>query len=133
MANKPKLTSVKRALHSGLVSSLNLFAAVYDFTDSKKTWDAIYGSEPIHPAQVRRVVALAFMNIVASWEEFVQSTGSPCVCIDPWKFADRVLNAFLADPRLITISESFPLASVSAVPSHAISSPSRPAGGERSR
>lgn len=74
MASKPKLTSVKRAFHEGLVSSLNLFAAVFDFTDRKKTWDAIYGWEPIHPAQARRVVALAFMNIVASWEEFVQAT-----------------------------------------------------------
>jgi len=74
MANKPKLTSVKRAFLDGLGSSLNLFAAVFDFTDQKKTWDAIYGWEPIHPAQARRVVALAFMNIVASWEEFVQAT-----------------------------------------------------------
>jgi len=30
--------------------------------------------EPLHPGQARRIVALAFMNIVAAWEEFVQGT-----------------------------------------------------------
>jgi hypothetical protein len=38
--------------------------------------------------------------------------GGHCVCVDPWKFADRVLSAFMADPRLIVVSESFPLAEV---------------------
>jgi hypothetical protein len=47
--------------------------------------------------------------------EFRTLSGQSCLCIDPWKFADRVLNAFTNDPRLITASESFPLADVFAV------------------
>jgi hypothetical protein len=44
--------------------------------------------------------------------EFRTYEGRSCVCVDPWKFAGRVLSAFLKDPRLITESESFPLAGV---------------------
>lgn len=49
--------------------------------------------------------------------------GGRCVCIDPWKFADRVFGAFQADPRLITASESFPLADVFALKRDALSPP----------
>ena len=38
------------------------------------------------------------------------------VCIDPWKFTDRVLKEFLDDPNLIIASESFPLPSILLVP-----------------
>lgn len=38
------------------------------------------------------------------------------ICVDPWKFAARVLSKFKEDPRLITASESFPLANVFLVP-----------------
>lgn len=44
--------------------------------------------------------------------EFRTLNGQKCVCIDPWKFADRVLGAFVLDSRLIIASESFPLAEV---------------------
>ena len=44
--------------------------------------------------------------------EFKEIRGETIVCFDPWKFADRVLNAFRVDPRLITASDSFPLASI---------------------
>jgi hypothetical protein len=47
--------------------------------------------------------------------EFRTFQGRSCLCVDPWKFADRVLNAFLQDPRLITASESFPLANLIAI------------------
>jgi hypothetical protein len=53
--------------------------------------------------------------------EFRNYEGRSCVCVDPWKFADRVLNAFLKDPRLITASESFPLADVFPVRADAFS------------
>ena len=48
--------------------------------------------------------------------EFKTIQGIRCVCFDPWKFTDRVLNKFRADSRLITESESFPWASVFAMP-----------------
>ena len=44
--------------------------------------------------------------------EFKEIRGETVVCLDPWKFADRVLDAFRADHRLITASDSFPLASI---------------------
>jgi hypothetical protein len=53
--------------------------------------------------------------------KFRNYEGRSCVCIDPWKFSDRVLNAFLEDPRLITASESFPLADVFPVRADAFS------------
>lgn len=44
--------------------------------------------------------------------EFKTVDGHSYVCLDPWKFADRVLDRFQKDHRLITASESFPLADV---------------------
>jgi hypothetical protein len=38
--------------------------------------------------------------------------GHQYVCLDPWKFAERLLNKFRADEQLITASDSFPLADV---------------------
>ena len=43
---------------------------------------------------------------------FGKLDGHPCVCLDPWKFAERVIGRFTANPQLITASESFPLADV---------------------
>ena len=48
--------------------------------------------------------------------EFRNIHGVTCVCFDPWKFTDRVLHAFRADHRLVIASESFPLASIFALP-----------------
>ena len=48
--------------------------------------------------------------------EFVTINKTPYVQIDPWKFVDRVLNLFMEDQRLISASESFPLASIFSIP-----------------
>lgn len=55
--------------------------------------------------------------------EFREINEILCICIDPWKFADRVLGAFLAVSGLITASESFPLAGVRFFPVEAVSPP----------
>ncbi len=47
--------------------------------------------------------------------EFKTVDGDNYVRLDPWKFADRVLDMFKKDPRLITVSASFPLADVFAL------------------
>ncbi len=47
---------------------------------------------------------------------FREMSGVQYICIDPWKFTDRVLDFFRADHRLITASESFPLASIFETP-----------------
>lgn len=44
--------------------------------------------------------------------QFHTINGCDCVCLDPWKFARRVLQKYSDDPRLIVASESFPLADV---------------------
>ncbi|HEV8717826.1 MAG TPA: hypothetical protein VGX03_34010 [Candidatus Binatia bacterium] len=52
--------------------------------------------------------------------EFKTLQGQSCVCIDPWKFTARVIKAFQNDHRLITASESFPLADVFSLPADAL-------------
>ncbi len=53
--------------------------------------------------------------------EFKMFNGQGCICIDPWKFTARVLSGFMGNPRLITVSESFPLADVFEVRGNALS------------
>lgn len=52
--------------------------------------------------------------------EFRTVHGQSCVCIDPWKFTDRVIRSFQEDPRIIVASESFPLADVFSVQSRIV-------------
>lgn len=44
--------------------------------------------------------------------QLVAQDGVNYVCLDPWKFADHVLNMFQAHPELINASESFPFATI---------------------
>lgn len=48
--------------------------------------------------------------------EFKTIGGVAYICLNPWKFADRVLRKFRSDPKLITASESFPLATIFQLP-----------------
>lgn len=57
----------------------------------------------------------AVSHTYGEFPEFKTVNGHDYVCIDPWKFARRVLKTFTDDPRLITASESFPLADVFAI------------------
>ena len=61
-------------------------------------------------------------HIFGEVPEFRTFAGEEYICLDPWKFADRVLAQFRADHRLITASESFPWAGVSFVPHELIQS-----------
>lgn len=54
--------------------------------------------------------------------EFNTYRGQRCLCIDPWKFTDRMIRKFTDNPQLITASDSFPLADVFAVQSEIFSS-----------
>jgi hypothetical protein len=42
--------------------------------------------------------------------------GIDYVCIDPWKFAERVLQAFLDKPQLINATESFQFGTIGQLP-----------------
>lgn len=55
-------------------------------------------------------------HVFGALPEFRTYAGHEWICLDPWKFADRVLAQFRADHRLITVSESFPWAGISFVP-----------------
>lgn len=48
--------------------------------------------------------------------EFAEENGTDYVKLDPWKFAERVLQKYENEPHLITVSESFPLASIFRMP-----------------
>jgi hypothetical protein len=47
-----------------------------------------------------------------AYPEFKTIEDRNYVCIDPWKFADRILDEYYNNTDLITASESFPLASI---------------------
>jgi len=54
-----------------------------------------------------------FHHSYSGYPEFKKvSDGASVICINPWKFADRVVQEFLSNPNLITASDSFPLANV---------------------
>jgi hypothetical protein len=44
--------------------------------------------------------------------EIQSHSGTDYLCIDPWKFSDRTLQYYKADPKLITVSESYPFADI---------------------
>ncbi len=71
MANKPALNAIRKSFDKKLQGATDLFSAVYVFAEG--TWDAINGWEALYPGQARRVVALSFLQVVISWEDFIES------------------------------------------------------------
>ena len=51
----------------------------------------------------------------SGYPEFKTANGCTFICMDPWKFVDRVLEEYRSNPRLIIESNSFPLASVTTI------------------
>ena len=72
MARKPALKHIKNELQKRLYSSANLYTAVIKFT-SQDTWEAIQGYGPLHPGQAKRIIALAFLDMISQWEVFVEN------------------------------------------------------------
>lgn len=56
-----------------------------------------------------------FHSNFSALPEFKDYNGTPVICIDPSKFANKVLDEFINTPELLLTSESFPLASVSEI------------------
>jgi|ERR1700730_8551535 len=71
MANKPALNAIRKSFDKKLQRAADLFSAVYVFAEG--TWDAINGWEALYPGQARGVVALSFLQVVISWEDFIES------------------------------------------------------------
>lgn len=85
--------------------------------DQRKTFWAIFRNGFMHHGmpmngKTKWMVSEEF----GEYPEFKNIEGITYVCFDPWKFTDRVLNAFRSDHRLITASESFPLATIFLMP-----------------
>jgi len=70
MGQRPALTTVCRTFMTRVQSSADLYGAVEQF--ARGTWHSITGWETLYPGHARRIVALAFMNLVVSWEDFIE-------------------------------------------------------------
>lgn len=71
MPRKPALTSVRNEFKDALDGAANLYTAVRQYCD--RNYESL-SEAPLHFRQARRVVALAFLWTVASWEEFVDGS-----------------------------------------------------------
>lgn len=71
MARPPALTTVRNQFDETLTSAEDLYLAVKPSADG--SWNAINGKEALYPGQARRVVGLAFLQIVIGWEDFVEA------------------------------------------------------------
>lgn len=71
MARPPALTTIRKQFDATLKSAEDLYNAVKPFADG--TWDSINGVEALYPGQARRVVSLAFLQVVIGWEDFVEA------------------------------------------------------------
>jgi hypothetical protein len=58
----------------------------------------------------------AFRDDFTEYPEFKMVGEVSVICIHPMKFAERVLQEFIDNPTLITISDSFPWALVGELP-----------------
>lgn len=71
MGRRSALTTICRTFMTRIQSSADLYGAVEKF--ALGTWHSIRGWEILYPGHARRIVALAFMNLVVGWEDFVEA------------------------------------------------------------
>ena len=71
MSVKPALVSARKVFDERLKSALSLYS--YAEKIANGTWEFITRWEPLHARQAQKIVALCFMDIVAAWEDFVES------------------------------------------------------------
>lgn len=92
MGRQTALNTVCATFSKRVLASANLYLAVEDF--ARGTWDSISGWEVLNPGQARRTVALAFMNLVAGWEDFVEA------CFVRYLTGSMSPNGWTPDTRL---------------------------------
>lgn len=49
-----------------------MYTAVINFT-SQETWEAIQGYEALHPGQAKKIISLAFLDMISQWEIFIEN------------------------------------------------------------
>lgn len=72
MARQPAIKNVTNELRKRIDSSIKLYEAVIKFTN-KDTWEAIQGYESLYPGQAKKIIALAFLDVISQWEVFVEN------------------------------------------------------------
>lgn len=72
MRRAVSLNSTRADFEDRIYSAAQLYFAVEK--DARGHWDAIQGWEGLYPGHARRITALAFMQMVIAWDEFVEST-----------------------------------------------------------
>ena len=77
MPQHVSIRNIRNTFEFALGSALDLYSAMEPFV--KRNFDSITGN-PLHSSQARRVVSLAFLAMVASWEEFIEGTFVRYVC-----------------------------------------------------
>jgi hypothetical protein len=72
-------------------------------------WD-LFRNGLLHQAMPKKgKTAYKFNHTFSGYPKFLDKDGGKCICIDPWKFAFRIIDEFKQNPHLISESESFPL------------------------
>jgi hypothetical protein len=69
---KPALNSIRIDFDARILSAAELFTKVAE--DAKGNWNTIRGWEGHYPGHARRIVGLAFMQMVIAWDELVEAT-----------------------------------------------------------
>jgi hypothetical protein len=74
MSRTPKLNSVRNEFVRIISSAVNIFLAVFQYTEKDRIYAGIQGEEPLHPAQVKRIIAFSFTQVISAWEQFIQDS-----------------------------------------------------------
>jgi len=72
MARQPAITNIKKQFDKRVESSVKLYSSVLVFV-TEETWEAIQGYEALHPGQAKKIISLAFLDVVAKWEDFIEN------------------------------------------------------------
>lgn len=73
MARKRSAIMVRNRYERQVRSAIGLFGAVKKYCSLEDPYDAMHVN-PLHPGQAKKVVALAFLQVVAGWESFIEQT-----------------------------------------------------------
>ena len=86
MSQRVSVRNIRNTFESAITSALNLYASVEPFV--RRDFESIT-TNPLHPSQARRVVSLAFLAIMGSWEEFIEATFIRYLCGAPSTMRSR--------------------------------------------
>jgi len=92
----------------------NAMAEDLHLTDDQRRvfWD-MFRNGLLHQAMPKLgKTGFCFHHTFSGFPKFKLVNEQPAICIDPWKFTDRILNEFLLEPALIFESDSYPFASI---------------------